>query len=112
MSTSDRNDWDQKIKDLEQELFKTEAVPTPVRPLNTPTEDQLGIKRLMLWYHGLSQSAKVGVAVVAALVALSLLNVVLKLVASLIAIAILGAVLYGLYRAFVEPSSSDSNSQP
>lgn len=112
MSPSDRGDWDRKIKDLEREMFDVGVDSSPVRPLDSTAARKLGIEQLVLWYKELSQPAKIVVTVVAALVALSLLNLVLKLVASLIAIAILGVVLYGLYRAFVEPSSSDSNSLP
>jgi len=116
MNAGDRdkldNPLEQKLHDLEQELSSTEVMPTPVNPPYAAAKDSLGLKRLFSWYQGLSQSSQVIVAVVAVLVALSLLNLVLKLVVSLIAIAILGTVLFGLYRAFVEPSSSDSNPQP
>lgn len=106
MGSSNQSDWEQKLRDLEKEVNNTINEPLPVRPFNPNGEASQPIQRLLGWYQGLSSPAKVGVGAVAAILALFVLNSVLKLVASLIAIAILSIILYGLYRAFVSSDSS------
>ena len=107
---SDRNspNWEekleQKFKDLEAEINNQTS---PVRPFN-PQEVKSNetVSRVTTWFQGLETPAKVGVAVVAGIVGLSILNGVLKLVTSLIVVGILGFVLYALYRALIQNKSN------
>ncbi len=105
MSQQNPQDWEQRLRDLEAEINQ-EAEPTPVRPFNPDEDPKSPFVRLNSWYQGLSSPAKVGVAVVGAIVALSILNSILRLVSSLIVIGILGAVFVGLYKAFFIDKSS------
>ncbi len=107
MSDRNRANWEekleQKFQDLEAEINRQT---TPVRPFD-PNEETPGIlTRVATWYQGLQTPAKVGVAIVGVIAGLSILNGILKLVTSVIVVGILGAVLYGLYRAFIQDKSS------
>ncbi len=104
MSSFKPSDWEQKFRDLEQEVSDSvnsplPNTPLPVRPFNSDSQQLLN--RALAWFQRLTPPAKVVVAVGGIVLALTLLNTVLKLVASLIAIAIMGVILYALYRAFI-----------
>ncbi len=62
------------------------------------------------WYEALPTLAKVAVAIALVFIALSLLGKVLNLIASLISVTIMAVVLYGLYRIFLRPKSSQNDS--
>lgn len=101
MSSSQPTDWEQKLRDLEKDVNDSVQATLPVRPFNPDADAPPLSQQAIAWYQGLSSPAKVAVAVGGTLLALMVLNGVLKLVASLIAIAIMGVVLFALYRAFV-----------
>jgi hypothetical protein len=57
------------------------------------------------WFNSLPSAAKVAVAIIAALMGISLLGSILKLFAALISLAILGVVLYLGYKYLIVPQS-------
>jgi hypothetical protein len=106
MSSFKPSDWEQKLRDLEKEVNGSvnsplPNTPLPVRPFNPDSDSPQLLNQALAWFQGLTAPAKVVVAVGGIVLALTLLNTVLKLVASLIAIAIMGVILYALYRAFI-----------
>ncbi|MGK7941797.1 MAG: hypothetical protein AB4062_16930 [Crocosphaera sp.] len=106
-SLNDKKDYKEKLEEKFQELeAEINRQTRPVRPFD-PNEETPGVvARIGNWYQGLQTPAKVGVAIVAVVAGLSILNGILKLVTSIIVVGILGAVLYGLYRALVQDKSS------
>ncbi len=105
MSQQNPQDWEQRLKDLEAEINQ-ESEPSPVRPFNPNEDPNSPLARLKQWYNNLGTPAKVGVAIVGVIAALSLLNSILRLVTSLIVMGILGAILFALYKALFENKSS------
>jgi uncharacterized membrane protein YphA (DoxX/SURF4 family) len=101
MSSSKPTDWEKRLRDLEKDIYDSTQPTLPVRPFNPDADSPELLNRVMAWYQGLTSPAKIAVAIGGTVLALMVLNGVLKLVASLIAIAIMGVVLYALYRAFV-----------
>lgn len=105
MNPQPKSDWERRLEELEQEVEK-ESSPSSVRPL-TPAENlENSLDRLRNWFDGLPTIAKVGVGIVAVMVAFSLLNTVLRVVASLLTVAILAGVLYVMYKFFIAANSS------
>jgi hypothetical protein len=75
------------------------------RPANRSQADGLVFKQIFNWFNSLPNVGKVAVAVIAALVGLSLLKSVFQLVASIISLTILGVILYLVYKFFVARQS-------
>ncbi len=106
MNSQNKPDWERRFQELETEVNQ-ESNDSSVRSMNVSDYLESTVSRLKAWFEGLPNIGRVAVAIMAALVVLSLLNTVLKLVASLISIAILGVVLYLLYRFFLNPRSPE-----
>ncbi len=104
MNEPNPQDWEQKLKDLEADMNR-EVEPSPVRPFNPHENAENLLTRGALWFKNLPTPTKVFVAVVGALVTLSVLNGIVKLVASLITVVILGIVLYILYKTLLASRS-------
>ncbi|BFM40003.1 hypothetical protein [Synechocystis sp. LKSZ1] len=97
---SNPSDSETKIPQVEVD-FDPASVPTLTEKLG-----QLQ-RQFQQWFATLPNPAKVAVVIALIFVALSLLTKVLHLVASLISVAIMALVLYGLYRIFLRPDSSN-----
>lgn len=69
-------------------------------PLISPVFNQVAN-----WFNSLPNPAKVAVAIIAALMGISILGSILKLFAALISLAILGVVLYLGYKYLIVPQS-------
>ncbi len=104
--TQDQPNWQKRLEELEKEVNQTLET-TPIRLENTQSTLEKAFSRLQTWYKGLPTAAKVIVAVGGGLVALSLLNSVLRLVTSLISLAILALICYGLYKFVTKSDSSE-----
>jgi hypothetical protein len=80
---------------------------TEVQPLSEKVSQAL--RTFRQWYEKLPGAAKIAVAIGAIFLSFSLLMKVLHLVASLISVTILAVILYGLYRVFLKPNSSQES---
>ncbi|ACK67565.1 conserved hypothetical protein [Rippkaea orientalis PCC 8801] len=105
MSQQNPQDWEQRLRDLEAEINE-EVEPVPVRPFDPNQDSKSPFVRAMSWYQGLATPAKVGVAGIGIIAALSVLNTVLRLVTSLIMLGIVTAIFVALYKAFLSNKSS------
>lgn len=105
MSQHNPQNWEQRFKDLETEINQ-ESELSPVRPFNPNENPKSFLVRLKQRFDGLATSAKVGLAIVAVIVGLSLLNSILRLVTSVIMLGILGTILFALYKALLKNKSS------
>lgn len=113
MNPQEKRDYDRKLQELEQELDRNQRQPVgetqpgqPIqRPANPPQADGLPLQQIFNWFNRLPDAGKVAVALVAALVAFSVLKSVFQLVTSIISLAVLGVILYLVYRFFVARQS-------
>ncbi|YAI81748.1 MAG: hypothetical protein ACQJCO_08120 [cyanobacterium endosymbiont of Rhopalodia sterrenbergii] len=105
MSQQNPQDWEQRLKDLEAEINQ-ESELSPVRPFKVNENPKRILVRLKQWYNHFATPTKVGLAIVAIIVALSLLNSILRLVTSVIMLGILGSILFALYKALFNKKSS------
>jgi hypothetical protein len=112
MNPQNNRDYDRKLQELEDQLnsekprFSGETqFGQPLRRFVNRPQLQSSFNQVTNWFNNLPKSGKVTVAVIAALVAFSILKTVLQLVASLISLAILGVILYLVYKFFVTPQS-------
>ncbi len=112
MNPQNNRDYDRKLQELEDQLnsekprFSVETqLGQPLRRFVNRSQLQSSFNQVANWFNNLPKSGKVTVAVIAALVAFSVLKTVLQLLASLISLAILGVILYLVYKFFVTPQS-------
>ncbi|BBA79219.1 hypothetical protein RGRSB_0669 [cyanobacterium endosymbiont of Rhopalodia gibberula] len=105
MSQQNPQDWEQRLKDLEAEINQ-ESELSPVRPFKANENPKNILVRFKQWYDSLAIPTKVGLTIVAIIVALSLLNSILRLVTSVIMLGILGSILFALYKALFNNKSS------
>ncbi len=114
MKPADNSNWQQRLQELEVEVNQTTpgtevkfTVPEPLKAMADPAQYQNLIDRLLPWFNNLSQTTKVAVAVIGALVAFVVLRSVLQLVAAAASLAILGIILYLVYRFLIAPKPTD-----
>lgn len=105
MSQQNPQDWEQRFKDLETEINQ-ESELFPVQPFNPNENPKSFLVRLKQGYDNLATPAKVNLAIVAVIVALSLLNSILRLLSSIIMLGILGTILFALYKTLLKNQSS------
>ncbi|MEW6491109.1 MAG: hypothetical protein AB1589_00960 [Cyanobacteriota bacterium] len=112
MNPQNNRDYDRRLQELEEQVnqesprFSVETkLGQPFERFVNRSQIQSAFNQAANWFNTLPKSGKVTVAVIAALVAFSVLKTVLQLVASLISLAILGVILYLVYKFFVTPKS-------
>jgi hypothetical protein len=104
MSQQNPQDEEQHLKDLEAEINpKSELF--SVWPFKANENPKSCLVRLKQWYNNLAIYTKVSLAIVAIILALSLLNSILRLVTSVIMLGILGYILFFLYKALFKNKS-------
>lgn len=99
--TTDQDNVQRKLEELEAEVYQTTKEPT-----NDEMESESGIseqiadgmKTIRIWFDNLPQAGKIVVGVAGILMGFSVLNFLLHMIKNLISIAILGLILYGLYK--------------
>ena len=105
MSKQNPQDWKQHFKDLETEINQ-ESELFSVQPFNPNENPKNLLVRLKQGYEDLATPVKVGLAIVAVIASLSLLNSILRLLTSVIMFGILGTILFALYKALFKNKSS------
>jgi hypothetical protein len=115
MNSPNNQDWEQKLKELEQEIdrtnsFESEEKTEAVRPhietdLSQKITTWLNLARD--WFNSLPKAGRVIVGAGAIIVSFSVLNTFLRLISSLISLAILAGLLYLGYKFLVTSSKSD-----
>lgn len=115
MNSPNNQDWEQRLKELEQEIDRnpsseSEEKTETVRPhveidLSQKITAWLNLARD--WFNSLPTVGRVIVGVGAIIVSFSVLNIFLRLISSLISLAILGGLLYLGYKFLVTSSKSE-----
>jgi uncharacterized membrane protein len=105
MSQQNPQDGEQNLKDLEAEINQ-ESELFSVWSFKANENPKSFLVRLKQWYNKLAIYTKIGLAILAIIVALSLLNSILRLVTSVIMLGILGSILFVLYKALFKNKSS------
>ncbi|XLQ11354.1 MAG: hypothetical protein KPI85_07640 [cyanobacterium endosymbiont of Epithemia adnata isolate EadnSB Bon19] len=105
MSQQNPQDGEQHLKDLEAEVNQ-ESELFSVWSFKANENPKSFLVRLKQWHNQLAIYTKIGLAIVAIIVALSLLNSILRLVTSVIMLGILGSILFVLYKALFKNKSS------
>ncbi len=115
MNSPNNQDWEQRLKELEQEIERTtfpesaEKTET-VRPhveIDPSQKITAWLNSARDWFNSLPNVGRVIVGVGAIMVSFSVLNTFLRLISSLISIAILGGLLYLGYKFLVDSSKSE-----
>jgi hypothetical protein len=115
MSSSNNQDWQRRLEEIEAEINQNESSYSPettetVRPhveIDRSKSVEQWLNSAKQWFDGLSSEGKVVVGVVGVLVSFSILNTFLRLISSLISVAILGCLLYFGYKFFINSSRKD-----
>jgi hypothetical protein len=115
MNSPNNQDWEQRLKELEQEIDRTpfpesEEKTETVRPhveIDPSQKITVWLQSARDWFSSLPTVGRVIVGVGAIMVSFSVLNIFLRLISSLISIAILGGLLYLGYKFLVTSSKSE-----
>jgi hypothetical protein len=115
MNSPNNQDWEQRLKDLEQEIDRTTSPESAehtetVRPhveIDPSQKITAWLNSARDWFNNLPTAGRVIVGVGAIAIGFSVLNVFLRLISSLISIAILGGLLYLGYKFLVTSSKSE-----
>jgi hypothetical protein len=115
MSSSNNQDWQHRLEEIEAEIHYSESDPRretteTVRPHIEIDRAQSVEKWLNFakdWFNNLSSEGRIAVGVVGVLVSFSILNTFLRLISSLVSIAILAGLLYFGYKFFLNHSQKD-----
>lgn len=113
MNSSDNQDWQRRLEELEGEVNQstasnsqrqTETVHPHVEiDQAQPISGWLNSSRD--WFNSLAPIGQVAVGIVAIMLGFSILNIFLKVISSLVSVAILGGLLYLGYKYIVVGSS-------
>jgi hypothetical protein len=113
MNSSNNQDWEQKLKDLEAEINQTSAAkqkePETVRShveIHNAQQITNWLNSARDWFQSLPSVGKIAVGVGTAMIAISVLTTFIKLVSSLISVAIVGALIYMGYKFLVSSSET------
>lgn len=111
MNPQENQDQQRRLQELEKEINQEnlQAVGTRIgqqlqASLNSAQRSPV-FNQVANWFNSLPSVAKVAVAIVAALMGISLLSSIMKLVAAVISLAILGVILYLGYKYLILPQS-------
>ncbi|MGB5963614.1 MAG: hypothetical protein WBG73_23460 [Coleofasciculaceae cyanobacterium] len=111
MNPQENQDPQRRLQELEKEINQEnlKAVGTRIgqqlqQNLDSPQLSST-FNQVANWFKSLPSVAKVAVAIVAALMGISLLSSIMKLVAAVISLAILGVILYLGYKYLILPQS-------
>jgi hypothetical protein len=115
MNSPNNQDWEQRLKELEQEIDRTTSPESAehtetVRPhveIDPSQKITAWLNSARDWFNNLPTAGRVIVGVGAIAIGFSVLNVFLRLISSLISIAILGGLLYLGYKFLVTSSKSE-----
>jgi hypothetical protein len=105
MSQQNPKDGEQHLKDLEVEINQ-ESELFSVWPFKVNENPKSFLVHLKQWHNKLAIYTKLGLAIVAIIVALFLLNSILQLVTFVIMLGILGSILFFLYKTLFKKKSS------
>lgn len=112
MNPQENQDQQRRLQELEKEINQEnlKAVGTKLgtqlqEKLNSSPQLSSTFNQVANWFKSLPSVAKVAVAIVAALMGISLLSSIMKLVAAVISLAILGVILYLGYKYLIVPQS-------
>jgi purine-cytosine permease-like protein len=101
MSSSNNNNWQRKIEQIETEIYTEEIKTEPVQPyreVDRAKQIESWFNSAKIWFGELPQTSKLVVGVAGVMVGFSVLNSLLHLIISLVSISILGFLLYVGYR--------------
>jgi hypothetical protein len=109
MNSSNNQDWEKKLKELEAEINQTststsEKQTEPVKPhVEIANAEQITnwLNSARDWFNNLPSVGRVAVGVGGALVGISVLSTFIKLVSSLVSVAIVGGLIYVAYKFFI-----------
>jgi purine-cytosine permease-like protein len=101
MSSSENQNWQRKIEQIETEIYTEDVKTEPVRPhrnIDRAKQIESWLNYAKTWFGELPQTGKLVVGVAGVMVGFSVLNSLLHLISTLVSIAILGFLLYVGYR--------------
>jgi hypothetical protein len=101
MSSSENQNWQRKIEQIETEIYTEDIKTEPVRPyrnIDRAKQIEGWLNSAKIWFDELPQTGKLFVGVAGVMVGFSVLNSLLHLISNLVSIAILGFLLYVGYR--------------
>lgn len=115
MNSSDNQDWQRRLEELEVEVNqstssstqeKTETVHPYVEITDTSSASNW-LNSVKEWFNGLAPIGQVAVGIIAIMLGFSVLNIFLKVISSLISVAVLGGLLYLGYKFIIAESPKD-----
>ena len=115
MNSSDNQDWQRRLEELEVEVNqstasntqqKTETVHPYVEITDTSSVSNW-LNTVKDWFNGLAPIGQVAVGIIAIMLGFSVLNIFLKVISSLISVAVLGGLVYLGYKFIVAESSKN-----
>lgn len=112
MNPQENPDQQRRLQELEKEIAQ-ERIQAVGTKLGQQLQERLNSSQLLSpvfnqvanWFNNLPSPAKVAVAIIAALMGISLLSSIVKLFAALISLTILGVILYLGYKFLIVPQS-------
>ncbi|MDJ0690844.1 MAG: hypothetical protein QNJ41_20335 [Xenococcaceae cyanobacterium MO_188.B32] len=115
MNSSDNQDWQRKLEELEKEVNQNDSstVQTETETVYPKVEiDNMNSSSGWLnsardWFNSLAPIGQVAVGVIAIMLGFSVLNIFLKVISSLISVAILGGLVYLGYKYIFAESSKN-----
>jgi len=110
MNTQDRQNWEQKLQDLEVEVNQSSGSTPDPTPAGQDSSLQQQLQKIVAqiknWFNTLPHIGKVAVALLGIVVGFSLLKTLLELVSALVSIALVGGLLYWVYTKAIAPPQS------
>lgn len=115
MNSSDNQDWQRKLEELETEVnqnssstvqTETETV-YPQVEIDNMNSSSGWLNSARDWFNGLAPIGQIAVGVIAVMLGFSVLNIFLKVISSLISVAILGGLVYLGYKYIFAESSKN-----
>ena len=116
MKSSDSQDWQRKLEELETEVnqnssstvqTETETIYPQVEIDNMKSSFSGWLNSARDWFNGLAPIGQIAVGVIAVMLGFSVLNIFLKVISSLISVAILAGLVYLGYKYIFAESSKN-----
>ena len=113
MNSSDNQDWQRKLEELETEVNQNNPSTVQTETIYPKVEsDNMNslsgwLNSARDWFNGLAPIGQVAVGVIAVMLGFSVLNIFLKVISSLISVAILAGLVYLGYKYIFAESSKN-----